>query len=276
MSDAAAIGELLAGLPLPSDMPIRVEKLGGGLNNRVYRIFGNEIDHVLRLGPKQAGLPDIDCELSILGYASTADIGPAVEFADPERGILLLRFVPGRPWEREDLVASDNLEVLAALLRRVHALPACGTRLDISGLAESNARRLYRRDDLRDFGAVCLQLVSQHVSTDEMTCCHNDVVAANLVAGQGLRLIDWEWAADNDPLFDLASVVAYHDLEPGHADRLLGAYTGGIDASLEERFHHVLRLFDALQWLWLAARESSRPDEAQLARLKALRARIPG
>ena len=274
MSDVGAVRELLAGLPVPLKPPVHVAELDGGLHNRVYRISSGAGDFVLRLGSKQSGLPDLDCELSMLGQAASAGLGPRVEYADRESGILLLRFVPGRQWVREDLIVAANIEALADLLRRLHELPMSGTRLDTGTIAEHHARIVYARDDLRDFAATCLDVVAQHESSEGNACCHNDVVAANLVAGDVLTLIDWEWAADNDPLFDLASVVAYHDLERGHAERLLGAYAGGVDSSLRERFQAALSQFDALQWLWLAARESRRSDADQLARLIELRSRI--
>jgi Ser/Thr protein kinase RdoA (MazF antagonist) len=274
MSAESKVRELLSGLPVPLKSPVRVEKLDGGLTNQVYRISAGDTDFVLRLGHKQPGLPDISCELSILGHAAGTGLGPKVEYVDSERGILLLEFLPGRSWEREDLLLPEKLEDLARLLRGVHALPGCGIELDMAGLAEANARAVFRRDELRGFGATCLDIVNEQRSFESIACCHNDVVAENVVAGDSLQLIDWEWAADNDPMFDVASIIAYHDLEPSHADTLLVAYAGGADASLRERVQEQLRLFDALQWLWLAAREAARTDPGQLSRLKALRSRI--
>ena len=274
MNYETAVREALAGLPVQLKNPASIEKLDGGLHNEVYRVSADDSDFVLRLGPKQPGLPDLSCELSILGSAAEAGIGPDVEFADAERGILLLRFLPGRTWERQDLLVAANLETLSGLLRSVHNLPVCGTELDIAGLAENNLRDLYERDELRDFGSVCYGVVERRPAMASATCCHNDVVAANLIAGDALRLIDWEWAADNDPMFDLASVIAYHDLESRQVDALLSAYAGNDDSSLREQLREQLRLFDALQWLWLAAREANHPDTAQAARLWALRSRI--
>ena len=274
MSKAQAVRELLAGLPIRLGAQATVRKLNGGLNNDVFRISGEDGDFVLRLGHKQAGLPDISCELSILRDAAKAGLGPDVEYADPSRGILLLRFVQGRTWEREDLLLPGNIGALAGLLRDVHALPSCGTEFDIAGIAEKNLRTLYRRDELRHFGSDCLRIVREEIATDSRVCCHNDVVAGNLVAGDRLKLIDWEWAADNEPMFDLASIVAYHDLGTDLADTLLGTYAGGADALLRERYWAQARLFDALQWLWLAARETRHPDVAQVARLGTLQSRI--
>lgn len=274
MSNESEIRQLLADLPVPIPVPTKILRLDGGLSNRVYRILGDDHDLVLRLGPKPVELPDIDCELAIVGRAATADIGPELIFADVDRGILLTRFIPGNSWRREDLLVSGNLEMLAQLLREVHALPRCGVELEITAIAETHFRALHRFEGLRQFGATCLEIVNGRDRTERAACCHNDIVAENIIAGDRLRLIDWEWAADNEPLFDLASVVAYHDLDPDCAAALLDAHTGGIDGAVRERFAAQLRLFDALQWLWLAAKEAGRPDSARADRLRVLRSRI--
>jgi len=90
--------------------------------------------------------------------------------------------------------------------------------------------------------------------------CHNDVVAHNVVDAGTLRLLDWEYAADNDPLFDVAVPVSYHELAAAPADALLVAYLGSADAAARERLQDLVRLHDALHWLWLALRQSIQPE----------------
>ena len=34
-------------------------------------------------------------------------------------------------------------------------------------------------------------------------CCHNDLVVGNIIAAPEIRFLDWEYACDNDPFFDL-------------------------------------------------------------------------
>jgi thiamine kinase-like enzyme len=108
----------------------------------------------------------------------------------------------------------------------------------------------------------------------DVRCCHNDVVAANIVGRDPPMLLDWEYASDNDPLFDLASVIAYHCLDDRAADLLLRAYTGDATKELFEQLVIQRRLNDALHWLWLAVRESLSPAAEQTRRLTALRDRL--
>jgi thiamine kinase-like enzyme len=100
------------------------------------------------------------------------------------------------------------------------------------------------------------------------------VVAANIVGTSSLKLLDWEYACDNDPYFDLASLVAYHDLGSKHVGMLLDSYAGGRNPEAKERLQLQLRIYDAIQWLWLAAKHVVDPSCDHRARLEQLRHRL--
>ncbi len=80
-----------------------------------------------------------------------------------------------------------------------------------------------------------------------------------------LKLIDWEYATDNDPFFDLATVIEHHQLSDDHARLLLDTYLDG--DSLRWRSHLVgqRKLYLALLCLWLASRADV--DETALAQV---------
>ena len=89
-----------------------------------------------------------------------------------------------------------------------------------------------------------------------------------------LNLIDWEYACDNDPLFDLASAIGFHNLDERRQQVFLDAYAGGADSELRERLARQLRIYDAIQWLWLANRQLASPRSEQARRLEELQQRI--
>ena len=87
-------------------------------------------------------------------------------------------------------------------------------------------------------------------------------------------MIDWEFACDNDPMFDLASAIGYHNLDADCAGTLLDAYTGGADGEAKERLDEQVRVYDAIQWLWLATRHLVYPSREQARRLEELQQRV--
>ncbi len=81
-----------------------------------------------------------------------------------------------------------------------------------------------------------------------------DPVAGNLIrTAAGLRLVDWEFAVAGDPLFDLAAVIAYHELGAAAALHLLREWSGRVSPRRRRRLAALIRAHDILHWLWLVA-----------------------
>jgi thiamine kinase len=247
----------------------RIEAMAGGLTNRVYKLCGVDASYVLRLNADHTEAFGLDRhrEISILEQASAAGLAPQIVHADVANGILLLHYIEGRAWTSDDLVSFKNLELLASLLRSVHALPLSGKKFDASAIADAYLGNLSAQPELHTIGVRCKALIDCVELSESWCFCHNDVVAANVIARPDLMLLDWEYACDNDPLFDLASLISYHGLDKTIADILLNAYAGGIDAGLRDRLNERVHLYAALHWLWLASREVHSPDRNQANRL---------
>jgi len=268
--------EALALVPGWDPAEFAIEELKGGLTNRTYHLRRDDIDYVLRLEAHDAGFFQFDrsSELTNLAAANEAGLGPSVIHSDREHGILITEFLRGRVWDDADMKSHQSLESLAELLRNVHALPLCGTRSDVSAVATTYENYLEQRHGLHAFATECVEVIAGIPVHDAATCCHNDIVAANIVEGPMLMLIDWEYSCDNDPMFDLASAIGFHNLDGKNTEILLNAYAGGRDAELRERLDDQIRIYDAIQWLWLASRHLAFPSTAQARRLEQLQQRI--
>lgn len=253
-----------------------IEELKGGLTNRVFHVRANDRECVLRLAKDDTDTFDLDraCELAILEAASDAGIAPAVLYADERAGILMTEYLHGRVWRESDLESEENLESLAALLRRVHALPACCSPLDLTAIAGKYRENLQERHGLHAFASRCVEIVSNRPLHEHIACCHNDIVAENVLDSGGLKLIDWEYASDNDPMFDLASAIGFHNFDEERQHVLLSAYAGSAAVEYRERLDDQVRVFDAIQWLWLANRHLVSPSKDQARRLEELQQRI--
>ena len=268
--------DVLARLPGWSGVDVVVEGQLGGLTNRTYKVSRRGEPFVLRLDADhtQAFSLDRDRELAILQAASGAALAPEVVYADSDRGIVIRRFVEGRVWSGEDLRERPAIESIAALLRRVHRLPTSGRQFDAHAIAGRYLERLEGEHELHATGQRCVRLIDESHTSARFVTCHNDVVAENIISGKTLILIDWEYACDNDPRFDLASLIRYHDMDEAGAERLLDAYAGGVTPELRERLNVQMRTYDVLQWLWFAVRETVHPDAGQRRRLETLKRRL--
>ncbi|MEX0707037.1 MAG: choline/ethanolamine kinase family protein [Woeseia sp.] len=256
MTHFSTPGEALASIPGWADHNAAIQPLTGGYNNRSYKVTVAERHYVLRLASNtsQYDARNFTMEQQIHTAAAAAGIAPAIVYANPEHGLLLSEFLPGRTWQPGDLLDDRNLHAIAALLRQVHALPPCGQIFPAAEAAEAYGETLAEQDADHETAALCIDIVTTSPKVTEPVCCHNDVVTGNIVGDNPPRLIDWEYARDNDPLFDLASLIGWHDIDGRRIDVLLEAYSNGATASLRRRLLQRVRQFDALQWLWLAVR----------------------
>lgn len=276
MSESLSACDALTTIPGWEAASAQITELKGGLTNRTYHVRSGEKECALRISAVHTSmvLPHRSYELAILDQASKAGVAPGVVYADVEKGILLTEYLPGPVWQATDLENPKAIETLVDILRRVHALPLCGSQTDLKSSATKYAEALQKSGGLHDFASRCVDIINSVPVRDQLVCCHNDVVAGNIIGSTEVKLIDWEYAGDNDPLFDLASIIGYHNFDRGRAQHLLSAYAGGADAQLQECLAEQLRLFDALQWLWLATMTRNAPGRRQLARLLELRQRI--
>lgn len=252
----------------------RWQPLPGGLTNRSFKVDTGNATFVLRLDSDNTAEFGLDRELEtrIRRSAYAAGLGAEVVYA--EAGILLSEYLPGDIWQESDLQNSDNLAALATLLRKVHALPEAGKSFSGQQSARRYTAALSADSRLQAFSRQCQALLAATPASKVRCCCHNDIVAGNIVRHSDLKLLDWEYACDNDPMFDLASVIGFHDLGAKQIDSLFSAYSGGSDPEMYTRLQNEIRRFDIIQWLWFAARYCSSPDSKTRSRLVELQSRI--
>lgn len=242
-----------------------IEPIKHGLTNRSWLVQTEGDRCVVRLsdiGAAQELQIDRNSEAAVLQLVARTGIGPEVLRCDPERGILVTRYL-GPTWSAQDAQSGDNIERIAALLRRLHALdaPANVRAVDLASTVHGYIRTLDERGihsglalpALRE----CADKTAMELRKGSTSClCHNDVHHLNMVDGESLRLIDWEYAGIGEPLFDLASVCVYHRYRKPQRERLLTAYAAAAPSAAVswQRLELACWLFDYIRDLWMAVR----------------------
>ena len=258
----------------------RLSPLLGGLTNQSYRVDLDSATWVLRINaPHTTGLSlDRDLESTVHFNAAEAGIAPKIILSEPSQGVLIREFIDGDVWSAADLASENNLRRLAQLLRRAHTLPLSGTRFNGVTLGGNYADALAGHSTYSVIAAKCMEVIAATPAPINWRCCHGDVVAQNVVDANDLYLLDWEYACDNDPLFDIACVIDYHDVESEQAEFLLSSYLGDVTEddrkAARSQLDRQMSLFGALQWLWFARREIDSPDASVRERLKVIGARL--
>ncbi len=230
-------------------------ELAGGLTNHTWLLEKDGRKAVLKIDeePRKAPFNDRLAEAEVQTAAAQAGLASPVLFAD--RRIYLTEYVEGAAWNPADLDKESRIEQLASALRRLHSLPQTGRSFDARGAAKLYVQDIENPD--KKLIATCLGVIKKVRLPNYLCCCHNDLVAENIIASPDLKFLDWEYACDNNPLFDLATIVEHHELSEVHARALLDAYFDGSGESWYPRLVEQQQLYLALLWLWLASRPDS-------------------
>ncbi len=86
--------------------------------------------------------------------------------------------------------------------------------------------------------------------------CHNDISPGNLLIGDEIYLVDWEYACIGDPLFDLAGVSINFQLNEKQESYLLETYSGQLDTYFHiEKFHEMKLLYNQITEFWESRNE---------------------
>ena len=269
---AAAALALVPGLEAGAP-PARLERLTGGTVNLSWRVDTAQGRFVLRVDGAAWRRPGVDRvrERRLHDAAAVAGLAPRVLRRDAVLGAQVSEFLDGRIWSADDFTRAESLACLGERLATLHQLPAPDgvTRFDpgsharqyLQTLANGHGSLQHARALVDTVGTAALR-VDAHSSGEGIV--HGDLVAANLIEGRALRLLDWEYAQLADPIYDIACLLAYYPAARSHAGSLLaaaGLQTAGDAARLEA----AIGVYAGLTALWWLARGEQQPAGDQLA-----------
>jgi thiamine kinase-like enzyme len=236
-SVAADALDVIARVPSLAATPRVVTELPGGLTNRNYKVTTPDGAFVARLwAPPASGrllAINRDHEYRNSVIAAAAGVGaPVIEYRPQDR-VLVLGFVDGATYAREDVQDHRNLPRIAAALRRLHRAPRFAGDFDMF-----EVQRRYR-DAARQAGAAvpdgyddlapafAAARAALAVRAGPTVPCHNDLLAANFIdAGERIFLIDYEYSGNNDPCFELGNIAGESALPDETLAALVTAYYG--------------------------------------------------
>ncbi|HEY3732015.1 MAG TPA: phosphotransferase [Steroidobacteraceae bacterium] len=244
----------------PGVSALRLERLGGGTVNEVFRVDSALGRFVVRLDGPVWRRPGVDRarELTLHRAAAAAGLAPVLHVAMPEaHGLMITEYVEGRLWAADDYRNPAMLHRLGERLGALHRLRVTGVeRFDPIQVAQAYAAKIDAAHAeataavLRRLAALSGELRDSAVPT---CVVHGDLYQGNLLQGSRLWLLDWEYAQVSDPLMDVACVLAYYPAAQRYRRELAAA--AGLDADaqagpLAERVY----AYRALAWLWHLAR----------------------
>lgn len=236
--------------------------LSGGTNNRTFLVEKDGKRAVLKIDVEARSLPfnSREDEARVQSVAADHDLAGGVLYVDD--CTYMSEFVDGHVWGLADLAAEHDIVRLSRAVKAIHSLPLTGRSYDASYAVHTYLPQINNRDvnTMRR----CADIVFSMGLPANMCCCHNDLAVGNIISTPKLQFLDWEYACDNDPLFDIATVIAHHNLSDYQADLFLNSYFDGDGNRWRPKLQEQMLFYDALHWLWLAARSGADENEQKL------------
>jgi thiamine kinase-like enzyme len=241
---------------------VSVELLAGGITNENFKVTVGAGSYVVRLFAPGAELLLIDraAECEITAAVARLGVGPEVVATLPDQGALVTRFIEGRRVTAEQMAERDVLRQVVRALRLVHAEADAPKVLDpfrdISSYSGGALSRGVETHPDFSWGTGLAREVQAPVGYSSTALCHGDLLNANFIqATDGIHIVDWEYAGQGDPLFDLANLSINHRFSPDDDAILLELYQGHADEVNLARIR-VLRFVSAVReaaWSYLQA-----------------------
>ena len=257
-----AEAEAVARQLMPAWRNLRVEEIGylpGGYSNRNYRLVVAGRQYALRI----ARHPPRQGEERYLAIAAA----PEVVAHDAETGHLLTRWIAGPMFAD---VPPSPVEA-GAFLADLHRQIPAGVR-DYDVVAEAN--RMLGTAPGGD-PAVARLLRGMGWRPTFKTGCHNDLNPWNVLRGAaGLRVLDWEMAGDNDPLFDLVGLAigcgwGFAEMRVCHSSYQAA---GGVASESPRHLRATATLFRIREHAWAVAQAAAGNDREEIkAQAEAMR-----
>ncbi|HET8821111.1 MAG TPA: choline/ethanolamine kinase family protein [Thermoleophilaceae bacterium] len=228
-----------------------VVQLDGGITNRNFKVNFGGMDYVVRLPGKRTALLGIDRASECIANKAAAELGiaPRVATLLEDPSCLVTAFIPGREMTPEQLREPEAIAEVGDALRRLHA---AGTELPsgfdsfrlVEEYAETGRQNGSEPPDGYDEALEAARAIEKAVRDQpehEPVPAHNDLLPANFLRdGDGIQIIDWEYAGMGDRWFDLGNFAANNELGDDDEAKLLEAYFG---EPPDERRRATLKLF---------------------------------
>lgn len=249
---------------LLNEEAIRCEFIPSGLTNKNTKVTLREKTVVLREPKKEnAHLFDYKLEHKILEHVTSLDT-PLIYF-DPNSGTKISEFI-----ENASTFQTEYTPNAARLIKSLHELPF---RSGVIYNIIETFQKYTTANPRHNLSPYTHYLEAAHLSSGPYVLCHNDLVEGNfLFTSERDYLIDYEYACDNDPYFDLMSFITENDIQ---------------DRPTREVFYHTyfgkaptqaqrdkLKIFEAAlhvlwcQWACMMFEQSGEPVYRDIADLK--------
>jgi thiamine kinase-like enzyme len=254
---SALPAKLLHDLEPHTGLVSSIVTINGGITNRNYKLETEHGAFMLRIAGERTELLGIDRanEFSSSQIAFQTGIGTEPIAFIENHAAILSRFIPNA-LTLDPETATVRLERIVPRLRAFHdtsSLPAKFSPFE----TVRNYHALALEHDVKfpnDSQNILEQMtrIENALQPHHRACpCHNDLLPANFLDdGKKIWIIDWEYAGNGNPFFDLGNLAVNLELNETACQLLLELYFGYSDLKLEAQLNLMRLASDLREAFW--------------------------
>ncbi len=194
--------------------PTVVRKIKTGLTNQIYVIRCGERKLIIRINnPRSAHLGICrKREKAIVKKLSTLKISPNILYSDPRSRYSVMEYEKGRTWSENDFSNPAQKQKLKTLIQTYQSVEFPNKVLlkrDYHAYFQhyqneiSRARLSVFRKNQKQFQGFKRWLITSKTLQLPLALTHHDITPRNIIeTEQGLKIVDWEYAAIGWPQLD--------------------------------------------------------------------------
>lgn len=246
---------------------VGIERLGG-LTNRNFKLTVGVDRYVLRIAGAGTGeYIDRAAEEQCARIAADAGVNAEVVFFDAADGLQLCRYIGGAV--TMDAERFKDLGAVARAARGFHRIHTCGqpfpTRFELFAMMDDYLDLLGKKDAAIPDGYAAVQKEAEAVraalaaNPAPIVASHCDPLAENFLdTGERMVIVDWEYAGNNDPMWDLGDLSVEAEFNDDQDAALMIAYFDGAPpADQVGRMVMYKAMCDLLWTLWGAIQHAN-------------------
>ena len=238
---------------------LQIQRLGG-LTNLVYRVEHQGVAYLLRIpGKGTQDYIDRGVEAHDAQVAADAGVSAPVLFFDANDGLMLAEYIEGTTLDVKGFKDLGCVSRSAAALKRMHQhSQRFRSRFDVFEKIDAFLKLLEKLDAPLPDGYEQVHREADEVrrvlnaKPTVLAPCHCDPLAENFIDnGEQVFIVDWEYAGNNDPMWDLGDLSVEAEFSAEQDAVLLEAYFEG-EAPADQHGRMVMykMLCDLLWTLW--------------------------
>jgi thiamine kinase-like enzyme len=243
--------------------PLRFERIAAGITNLNWRVILPDSGETFFLKIHGAGTESfIDRELAheAAVKASATGCAPALLFYDPTDGIEVYEFLHGyRSCGVPDIQHPTVRQNILGAYKAIHRTQSLSRPKDGFAQLDQHLARLRQMGAAfpHDFEHLLWQRTRAEAAVRaagmDLCACFNDGYVFNYMVNDDLdvKIIDWEYASNNDPYWDLA-MFSWENffLDPQARRETIEIYEGSYRPAIGARVHLYLGMISIVWGLW--------------------------